>query len=120
MLHESHNWRYSDSSQYDAVCTQCNCTDNSQLAKYPCGSPPNSTKFLEFAKQAGLKGSSEVALSPQEQMFAELIVKECSNVCEDTALMFDIDVWLNSTKKEMSAKTALALADEIKKRFGVE
>jgi len=34
-------------------------------------------RILELARQAGLKFSSETALSPQEQKFAELIVKEC-------------------------------------------
>lgn len=35
-------------------------------------------RILELAKQVGIKGSSESALSPQEQKFAELIIKECS------------------------------------------
>jgi len=34
-------------------------------------------RFLELAKQAGLKFPSETALSPMEEKFAELIVKEC-------------------------------------------
>lgn len=33
-------------------------------------------KFLELAKQAGLKFPSETALSPMEEKFAGLIVKE--------------------------------------------
>jgi hypothetical protein len=34
-------------------------------------------KLLELAKEAGLKGQFETGLSPQEQKFAELIIKEC-------------------------------------------
>jgi hypothetical protein len=34
-------------------------------------------RILELAKQAGIKANSEQALSPQEQLFAELIVQEC-------------------------------------------
>lgn len=37
-----------------------------------------STKLIEFAKQAGLKGQSETTLSPQEIKFAQLILKEAS------------------------------------------
>ena len=31
-----HQWRYSDSSQYDSVCEKCGCTDTSTSAKLPC------------------------------------------------------------------------------------
>ena len=34
-------------------------------------------RILELAKQAGIKANSEQAMSPQEQLFAELIVREC-------------------------------------------
>lgn len=33
--------------------------------------------ILELAKQAGLKSSSELEISIQEQKFAELLIKEC-------------------------------------------
>lgn len=78
-LHESHNWRYSDSSLYDAVCTQCNCTDVSPHAEFMCNNPPAPTRILELAKFAGLKSPSELKLSPQEQKFAEVLIKECGN-----------------------------------------
>ena len=38
-------------------------------------------RILELAKQAGLKFSSETAMSPVELKFAELIVRECVRVC---------------------------------------
>lgn len=87
-LHESHNWRYSDSSLYDAVCTQCNCTDVSQHAEFACGNPPTPSKFLELAVQAGIKAPSELKLSPQEQKFAELIVKECGQFTDPKTRVF--------------------------------
>lgn len=77
-LHQTHNWRYSDSSLYDAVCTQCNYTDTSPQAKFPCGEQQMHDRILELAKQAGIKGSSETALSPFELKFAESLIKECS------------------------------------------
>lgn len=81
-LHPTHNWRYSDSSLYDAVCTQCNCTNIAPHAKFPCGNPPEPTRLLELAQQAGLKASSETALSPTEEKFAQLIIEECRYVMD--------------------------------------
>ena len=40
-------------------------------------------RILELAKQAGLKFPSEDALSPVELKFAELIIQECLNICEE-------------------------------------
>ena len=37
-------------------------------------------RILELAKTAGLKFPSETTLSPSEEKFAELIVRECINV----------------------------------------
>jgi hypothetical protein len=77
-------------------------------------------RILELAKQCGLKSQSDISLSPQEQKFAELVVLKCVNICEESSIPFDIEIWLNSTKKEMTALTALALADKIKEHFEVE
>lgn len=38
-------------------------------------------RILELAKTAGLKFPSETALSPVEEKFAELIVKDCIRMC---------------------------------------
>ena len=86
--HESHNWRYSDSSLYDLVCTQCNCTDASDLAQYACGKPPEVTRFVELAREAGIKAHSEYMLSPRELKFAELIIKECSAFADPVTRKF--------------------------------
>ena len=40
----------------------------------------------------------------------------CAKVCEETELPFDIDLWRNSTKKEMTAHTAHGLAAAIRAR----
>ena len=37
-------------------------------------------RILQIAKQAGLKGQSETAMSPVEEKFVELIVKECMSL----------------------------------------
>jgi hypothetical protein len=60
-------------------------------------------KFLELAKQAGLKFPSETALSPMEEKFAELIVRECC----------DIFVELRTRPADLAVK-------DVKKHFGVE
>lgn len=54
------------------------------------------------------------------EKFAELIVKECVSICENTEIPFDIEVWRDSTKKEMTALTAIALGNLIKEHFGVK
>lgn len=61
-------------------------------------------RFLEIAKQARLKFPSETALSPIEEKFAELIVKECAGV--------DL-YWLSEQDRK-------AVAEKIKQHFGVE
>lgn len=53
------------------------------------------------------------------EKFAELIVKECISICENTCIPIEISEWKDMTKKEMSAFTAIALAKEIRKEFGV-
>lgn len=63
-------------------------------------------KLLEFAKEAGLKGQSETALSPQEQKFAELIIKECLCLVDDENGM-DIEHFVRMRK-------------DIKQYFGIE
>lgn len=52
--------------------------------------------------------------------FSKLIVKNCVEICENSCIPFDVDVWRESTKKEISALTAKALAEKIKNHFGVE
>jgi hypothetical protein len=54
------------------------------------------------------------------EIFVELIVKECVSICENSEIPFDIEVWRDSTKKEMTALTAIALGNLIKEHFGVE
>ena len=88
-------------------------------------------RIKELAKQAGFAmkidddpnsppGWWGAGHDPTFEKFAELIVKECIDICENSSIPFDISVWLNSTKKEMTALTALALSGLIKERFGVE
>ncbi len=45
---------------------------------------------------------------PVEEMRAR-----CEAIAREGSFPFDIDVWLNSTKKEMTAHVALAIADAI-------
>lgn len=40
----------------------------------------------------------------------------CAKECEEAEIPFGIDVWMNSTKKEMTAATANALAAAIRAR----
>lgn len=50
------------------------------------------------------------------QAYTNLIMEECAKVCEKTELAFDIDLWCDSTKKEMTAHTARGLAEAIRSR----
>lgn len=45
---------------------------------------------------------------------AERMKEEAAKVCESKELAFNIDVWISSTKKEMTAHTANGLADAIR------
>ena len=44
----------------------------------------------------------------------EALIERCAEVCMRKEIPFDIDIWLNSTKKEMTARTAFALAAAIR------
>jgi hypothetical protein len=45
-------------------------------------------RILELAKFAGLKANSETALSPNEQKFAEALIKECGKFTDATTRNF--------------------------------
>lgn len=60
--------------------------------------------IIELAKQAGLKGMDETALSPAEAKFVELIVQECARICV----------------KEARQLGGRVCSDKIKDHFGVE
>jgi hypothetical protein len=75
-------------------------------------------RFLEIAKHAGLKFPSETALSPMEEKFAELIVRDCAKVCDEIAEMAEI-----TNSGEVARKTratAVSCSNFIKNRFGVK
>lgn len=54
------------------------------------------------------------------EAFAKRIIKECLFVCEFSQAPFDINVWNESTKEEITKLAGLALVEKIKKHFGVE
>jgi hypothetical protein len=70
-------------------------------------------RILELAKQAGIKANSEQALSPQEQLFAELIVRECTEVCKKEEYYY----WRSSEDQDFTPQDC---ADAIEEHFGVE
>ena len=75
-------------------------------------------RILELAKQAGIKANSEQALSPQEQLFAQLIVAECYG--EVLCQLSDYSPSSNeqyNTGHEAGLKLAVS---KIKEHFGVE
>jgi hypothetical protein len=63
-------------------------------------------RILEIAKQAGIKYSSEKALSPAEIKFAQLIVAECAEFADEH-------------NSEVEGVT-LGVGKAIKQHFGVE
>jgi hypothetical protein len=54
------------------------------------------------------------------ERFATLVAaaerEECAKLCEETELAFDIAMWCDSTKKEMTAHTARGLVKAIRAR----
>ena len=78
-------------------------------------------RILKLAKQAGIKANSEQAMSPQEQLFAQLIVQECMRqieeqykpVPEDASMMDDAH-WKGYLHCGVDSVVA------IKEHFGVE
>jgi hypothetical protein len=62
-------------------------------------------RILDIAKTAGLKFTSETALSPVEIKFAELIVQECV---------------MKAIGAKIRGESIDILIDTIKKDFGVE
>jgi hypothetical protein len=68
-------------------------------------------RILELAKQAGLKFSSETAMSPVELKFAELIVQQCADK------VFDI---FDALPDVSVSDLQYYIRDRIKEHFGVE
>ena len=69
-------------------------------------------RILELAKQAGIKANSEQAMSPQEQLFAQLIVQEC------LAQVARVDDMLEDDPAQTAA--VAWVASTIAEHFGVE
>ena len=69
-------------------------------------------RILELAKRAGIKANSEQAMSPQEQLFAQLIVQEC------LAQVARVDDMLEHDPAQTAAVAWVALS--IADHFGVE
>ena len=65
-------------------------------------------------KRADLK--KVVSIKEQIQTAVLQERENCATLCETASLQFDIDIWQKSTKSEISAKTALTLADKIRER----
>ena len=76
-----HQWRYSDSSQYDSVCERCGCTDTSTSANLPCtiNAPairlvrPMQTEYMVVGKI--LDQWKEYLYMTDEQQFLHMCMK---------------------------------------------
>jgi exo-beta-1,3-glucanase (GH17 family) len=73
-------------------------------------------RILELAKQAGIKANSEQAMSPQEQLFAELIVQECISVINTKAAEVPVE---DEYERMWKMGTEFAVY-QIEKHLGVE
>lgn len=62
----------------------------------------------ELKKSVPVKEQIQIAVLQERE--------DCATLCETASLQFDITVWQKSTKSEISAKTALTLADKIRQR----
>ncbi len=77
-------------------------------------------RFLEIAKQAGLKFPSETALSPIEEKFAALIVQECLklNKFQLTSIPLNQEYW--DEHNYGFAAAVFRTQSVVKEHFGVE
>ena len=83
-------------------------------------------RIKELALQAGINSPDGFKLTVNHmatfrlEKFAALVAAQereaCAKVCEQSEIPMPIDVWHGSTKKEMTAYTALALAAAIRAR----
>ena len=71
-----------------------------------------SENILELAKQAGVSAQSETTLHPNQVKFAELIVRECANIC--------VEMYAKCAGLPGDGALAKDCAYWIKKDFGVE
>ena len=67
-------------------------------------------RFLEIAKQAGLKFPSETALSPMEEKFGELLIQEAIKVVQRRYMG-------DNNREDMEVRRCVA---DLKNHFGVE
>ncbi len=80
-------------------------------------------QILELAKKAGLKFSSETAMSPVELKFAQLIVRECAEIALEQKKWVE-DMKVHNPEDEVWNKARIQqsqhIVDKIKQHFGVE
>ncbi len=86
----------------------------------------NRDDVIRMAREAGLLRAGDGWTEPHRwgatevKRFAALVAaherEECAKVCEQAEIPFDIAIWHDSTKKEMTAHTANALAAAIRAR----
>lgn len=67
-------------------------------------------RFKELREQATIRGHDDGIIYVDDEMLAELIVRECAQVCEDDITDGDA----------CCTNTADRIARQIKKHFGVE
>jgi hypothetical protein len=73
--------------------------------------------IIELTKQAGQRDYWLERFAALVEAAARADEREaCARVCEQSEIPIPIDVWHGSTKKEMTAHTALALAAAIRAR----
>ena len=70
----------------------------------------------DAAEAQPVRRSGGITVQEIQREAAEEEREACAKLCEEAEIPFDIDVWLRSTKKEMTAATALALAAAIRAR----
>lgn len=80
-----------------------------------CPSYDNVVLYGDYAKSAYNKEIENMMC-----LFGELIIDKCIEICEESVVPIDIDVWRNASKKEISKLTALGVSKNIKQHFGVQ
>lgn len=74
------------------------------------------SKIKMLAEQSGV---TNPFVQETMEHFAELLMKDCLNFCLNIQIGIDIDVWKESTKKDISRLTVEGLVEKIKERYTI-
>jgi hypothetical protein len=73
------------------------------------------SRIKELAEQSGIKNPF---VQETVDHFASLLLNECNNLILNSTLSIDPDIWVNSSKKEISNLVRENLVKTLKQNYG--